>query len=127
LSLYETTLAMLAILKAGGFTTGGLNFDAKIRRNSVEQSDLFEAHIGGMDAFAAGLVAAQRLMDEGALSSFVARRYASFDAGEGARFERGGMSLEELASGAGEYGSVGIASGRQERLENIVSRALLNL
>jgi xylose isomerase len=127
LSLYETTLAMLAILKAGGFTTGGLNFDAKIRRNSVEQSDLFEAHIGGMDAFAAGLVAAQRLIDAGSLSSFVAARYATFDSGEGARFERGGMTLEELASGAGEYGSSGSASGRQERLENIVSRALLNL
>jgi xylose isomerase len=127
LSLYDTTLAMLAILNAGGFVTGGLNFDAKIRRNSVEQSDLFEAHIGGMDAFAAGLAAAQRIIDDGALSSFVQARYASFDSGEGARFERGGMTLEELASCAKEYGGEGISSGRQERLENIVSRALLNL
>ena len=127
LSLYDTTLAMLAILKAGGFATGGLNFDAKIRRNSVDQSDLFEAHIGGMDVFAAGLVAAQRIIDDRALSSFVEERYASFDSGEGARFERGGMTLEELASGAGEYGRAGIASGRQERLENIVNRYLLNL
>ncbi len=127
LSLYETTLAMLAILKAGGFATGGLNFDAKIRRNSVERSDLFEAHIGGMDAFAAGLVAAQRLIEDGALSSFVAARYASFDSGEGAKFERGGMTLEELAAGAREYGRAGISSGRQERLENIVNRSLLNL
>lgn len=127
LSLYDTTLAMLAILKAGGFTTGGLNFDAKIRRNSVEQSDLFEAHIGGMDAFAAGLAAAQRIIDDKALSSFVEARYASFDSGEGARFERGGMTLEELASGAKEYGREGISSGRQERLENIVNRYLLSL
>lgn len=127
LSLYDTTLAMLAILKAGGFTTGGLNFDAKIRRNSVEQSDLFEAHIGGMDAFAAGLAAAQRIIDDKALSSFVEARYASFDSGEGARFERGGMTLEELASGAKGYGGDGISSGRQERLENIVNRYLLSL
>ena len=127
LSLYETTLAMLAILKAGGFTTGGLNFDAKIRRNSVEQSDLFEAHIGGMDAFAAGLAAAQRIIDDGELSTFVKARYASFDSGDGARFERGEMTLEELASCAKEYGRDGIASGRQERLENIVNRCLLSL
>ncbi|HWP67750.1 MAG TPA: xylose isomerase [Rectinemataceae bacterium] len=124
---YETTLAMLAILKGGGFTTGGLNFDAKIRRNSVELSDLFEAHIGGMDAFAAGLVAAQRIIEDGRLASFVRNRYSSFDSGEGAKFEQGKLSLEALSGLASEYGSVGITSGRQERLENLVNQYLLNL
>ncbi len=100
-NLYETTLAMMAILKGGGFTSGGLNFDAKLRRNSVGASDLFEAHIGGMDAFAAGLTAAYRLIEDKALSDFVRERYASFDAGEGRRFESGSMSLAELASLAG--------------------------
>ncbi len=126
-SLYETTLAMFAILKGGGFTTGGLNFDAKIRRNSVDQSDLFEAHIGGMDAFAAGLVAASRIIEDKALSGFVKERYASFDAGEGSRFEKGGMKLTELAAMAGEYGQIGRTSGKQERLENIVNQYLLNI
>ena len=126
-SLYETTLAMMTILKAGGFTTGGLNFDAKVRRNSVDPSDLFEAHIGGMDAFAAGLVAASRLIEDKTLSSFVQKRYSSFDSGEGARFEKGGMTLAELAAMAGEYGTVGRTSGKQERLENLVNQYLVNL
>ncbi|HWR12273.1 MAG TPA: xylose isomerase [Rectinemataceae bacterium] len=126
-SLQETTLAMLAILKAGGFVSGGLNFDAKIRRNSVDPSDLFEAHIGGMDAFAAGLVAAWRIIDDKALSSFVADRYSSFDEGKGAAFERGSLGLEELARLAGDYGEAGITSGKQERLENIVNRYILGL
>ena len=126
-SLQETTLAMMAILKGGGFTTGGLNFDAKLRRNSVAASDLFEAHIGGMDAFAAGLVAASRLIEDNALSTFVRERYASFDSGEGARFEKGGMDMRELAAMAGDYGEVGRTSGRQERLENIVNQYVLNI
>ena len=126
-SLQETTLAMLAILKAGGFVSGGLNFDAKIRRNSIDPSDLFEAHIGGMDAFAAGLVAAQNIIDDDTLASFVRNRYSSFDSGEGAKFERGALSLEALASLAVEYGSAGITSGKQERLENLVNSYLLKL
>ncbi|MCX7028456.1 MAG: xylose isomerase [Spirochaetes bacterium] len=126
-SLYETTLAMMAILKGGGFTTGGLNFDAKIRRNSVDPADLFEAHIGGMDAFAAGLVAASRIIEDKALSSFIQARYSSFDSGEGAKFEKGGIDLAGLAAMANEYGKVGRTSGRQERLENIVNKYLLNL
>lgn len=123
----ETTLAMLAILKGGGFVTGGLNFDAKIRRNSVDPSDLFEAHIGGMDAFAAGLVAAQRIMEDGKLASFVRNRYSSFDSGQGALFERGELSLETLAGFASAYGGDGITSGKQERLENLINSYILNL
>ncbi len=129
-SVYETTLAMLAILRAGGFTTGGLNFDAKIRRNSVDPADLFEAHIGGMDAFAAGLLAAQRIIDDGKLAGFVRDRYASFDAGEGARFEAGRMNLEELAALASSLGGgieLGRTSGKQERLENLITQYVLKV
>ncbi|MDR3162054.1 MAG: xylose isomerase [Spirochaetaceae bacterium] len=126
-SYYETALAMYAILKAGGFTTGGLNFDAKIRRNSVESTDLFEAHIGGMDAFAVGLRVAQRLIDEGPLSGFVKNRYASFDTAEGARFERGELTLADLAKLGTSYGKAGFTSGKQERLENILNQYLLGL
>jgi xylose isomerase len=126
-SYYETALAMYAILRAGGFTTGGLNFDAKIRRNSVDPSDLFEAHIGGMDVFAAGLVIAQRMIDDGRISAFVKERYASFDSGDGARFEKGGFDLETLAGLVKEYGKIGLTSGRQERLENILNSYLLGL
>jgi xylose isomerase len=123
-SYYETGLAMYAILKAGGFTTGGLNFDAKIRRNSVDPSDLFEAHIGGMDTFAVGLEIAQRIIDDGALPDFVKKRYASFGKGDGARFEKGELSLEDLAALGSSYGKTGITSGRQERLENILNQYL---
>ena len=125
---FDTTLAMLAILRAGGFTTGGLNFDAKVRRNSVDPADLFEAHIGGMDAFAAGLLAAQRVIDEGLIDDFVRARYSSFDSGRGKRFAEGLMSFEELAGialASKEDPSLGIISGKQERLENIIARAVL--
>jgi xylose isomerase len=130
--VYDTTLAMLAILRAGGFTTGGLNFDAKIRRNSVDPADLFEAHIGGMDAFAAGLLAAQRIIEDGKLAAFVRQRYASFDAGDGKRFEEGRMSLEELAalasaSGAPDVASLGRTSGKQEYLENLIMQYVLGV
>lgn len=126
-SYYETAMAMLTILKVGGFTTGGLNFDAKIRRNSVELSDLFEAHIGGMDTFAVGLQVAQRIIDEGKLAGFVKQRYASFDSGDGATFAAGTMKLDELAALVSDYGIVGITSGKQERLENLVNQYLLGL
>jgi xylose isomerase len=126
-SYYETSLAMYAILKAGGFTTGGLNFDAKIRRNSVDPADLFEAHIGGMDAFAVGLEIAQRIIDDGALGDFVKKRYASFGKGDGARFEKGELDLEALARLGSQYGRAGITSGKQERLENILNQYLLGL
>jgi xylose isomerase len=127
MSYYETSLAMLTILKVGGFTTGGLNFDAHIRRNSVDPADLFEAHIGGMDAFAVGLEVAHRIIQDGKYAAFVKQRYASFDAGDGARFEKGQMKFEELAGLAKEYGSVGLTSGKQERLENLLNQYLLGL
>jgi xylose isomerase len=127
-SYYETASAMYAILKAGGFTSGGLNFDAKIRRNSIDPADLFEAHIGGMDAFATGLIIAQRIIDDGKIPAFVKARYASFDAGDGAKFDQGKLGFEELAAlGGKDYGKTGITSGKQEQLENILNGYLLGL
>jgi xylose isomerase len=129
ISYYETAMAMYAILKAGGFTTGGLNFDAKIRRNSVDPADLFLAHIGGMDAFAIGLEIAQRIINDGKIPKFVKKRYASFDSGEGARFARGELKLDQLAKIGAEagYGKTGITSGKQEYLENVLNGYLLGL
>lgn len=115
----QTSLAMLAILEAGGFTTGGLNFDAKLRRNSVDPEDLFIAHIGGMDAFAWGLEVAHRAIEDGTLSALRKRRYESFDSGPGAVFERGGFDLEALAGLVVSYGDEGRRSGKQEALENL--------
>jgi xylose isomerase len=124
-SVYETTLAMAEILRMGGFKTGGLNFDAKIRRNSVDPEDLFIAHIGGMDAFAYGLEKAVALKADGRLADLRKKRYASFDSGDGAAFERAGFTLEQLAGLARDYGSVKPASGKQELYENILQEVLL--
>ncbi|MDR3170968.1 MAG: xylose isomerase, partial [Treponema sp.] len=104
-----------------------LNFDAKIRRNSVDPADLFEAHIGGMDTFAAGLVIAQRIIDDGKLPGFVKNRYASFDSGNGAKFAKGELTFEALAGLGSDYGNAGLTSGKQEHLENILNRYLLGL
>ncbi len=122
MSVYETTLAMLTILKIGGFTTGGLNFDAHIRRNSVNPEDLFIAHIGGMDIFAIGLEIAHQIIQDGKFAAFVKNRYASFDDGNGKKFEKGQMKFEELAALAKEYGSIGRTSGKQELLENLLNQ-----
>lgn len=126
-SYYETSLAMLTILKVGGFTTGGLNFDAHTRRNSVDPSDLFEAHIGGMDAFAVGLEVAHRIIQDGKFASFIQQRYQSFDSGDGAHFEKGQIKFDELAALARDYGNAGFTSGKQERLENLLNQYLLGL
>jgi xylose isomerase len=127
ISYYETALAMYAILKAGGFTCGGLNFDAKIRRNSIDPADLFEGHIGGMDSFAVGLEAAHRIISDGKLAGFVKNRYASFDSGDGAKFEKGELTLEVLAKLGSDYGKAGFTSGKQEYLENLLNQYLLGL
>lgn len=93
----------------------------------MEPSDLFEAHIGGMDVFAAGLLAASRIIAEGKLAETLKERYSSFDSGEGRAFEEGRLDLRGLASLAEEYGNRGRTSGRQERLENLVNRHLLDI
>ncbi|GHT59031.1 xylose isomerase 2 [Spirochaetia bacterium] len=124
---YEAALAMLSIFKAGGFTTGGLNFDSKLRRNSIDPADLFIAHIGGMDTFAVGLEIAQRIIDDGTIPSFVKKRYNSFDKGDGAKFENGELTLEALAGLGGKYGTIGHTSGKQEYLENVLNQYLFGL
>lgn len=118
----ELTEAMLIILQAGGFKGGGINFDAKVRRNSTDPADLFYAHIGGMDAFARALLAADAILQDSAYNAFRRERYASFDKEEGKAFEEGKLSLEELRAFAVEKGEPDMKSGRQEWLENIVNR-----
>src|SRR6058998_1601021 len=95
-NLYLTATTMLAILKMGGFSTGGVNFDAKVRRESFEPVDLFHAHIGGMDAFARGLKIAAAIRKDGRLAEFVRQRYSSWDTGIGAKIEKGKVGLQEL-------------------------------
>jgi len=123
---YLTTQCMLVILGQGGLAPGGLNFDAKVRRESFEPIDLFHAHIGGMDAFAVGLKIAARIRAEGTLAKFVKDRYASWDAGIGARVEKGEATIEELEKYALEKGNPAPnVSGRQEMIENIFNRYIL--
>ncbi|MEN1680407.1 MAG: xylose isomerase, partial [Planctomycetota bacterium] len=123
--IYVTTQCMHSILKYGGFKTGGVNFDAKVRRESFEPIDLFYAHVGGMDAFARGLKIAAALRADGVLDSMVTDRYASWDAGLGAEIEAGKhtfASLETLMLDKGE--AAANASGRQERFENLINEYL---
>lgn len=124
-SIYETTQAMLQVIRMGGFTTGGLNFDAKVRRNSVAPEDLFIAHIGGMDIFARGLEKAVQLIEDGRIPSMVKERYASFTSGDGKAFAEGKLTLEQVASLAKPYGQVARTSGKQELYENILNQICL--
>jgi xylose isomerase len=120
--IYLTTKVMLTILKYGGFTTGGLNFDAKVRRESFEPVDLFHAHIGGMDAFARGLKIASAIRKDGRLAKFVKQRYASWDSGIGERIESGRTNSAELEAYMLKKGEVTPnVSGRQEFLENLIN------
>ncbi|TWT35132.1 Xylose isomerase [Posidoniimonas corsicana] len=120
--IYVTTQCMLAILKYGGLTTGGVNFDAKVRRESFEPIDLFYAHIGGMDAFARGLKIAAAIRADGRLDEMLKSRYASWDSGLGAEIEQGRHTLASLEQHMLERGEAAPnASGRQELLENIVN------
>ena len=120
-NLYGTTNVMLRLIKMGGFTTGGLNFDAKRRRESHEPEDLFHAHIGGMDAFARGLKIADKIISDGRFDEFVKTRYSSYDSGVGAEIESGKASLDSLHEHALEITPPQLASGRQERLENLLN------
>jgi xylose isomerase len=121
--LYLTAHTMLVVLNQGCLGSGGLNFDAKVRRESFEPIDLFHAHVGAMDAFAHGLKIAASMRKDGILSDFVKHRYASWDAGIGAEIEKGKASFETLEKYMLEKGEVTPnVSGRQEYLENIVNR-----
>jgi len=120
-NVYMTTQMMLQLLRMGGFTTGGLNFDAKVRRESHEPVDLFHAHIGGMDAFARGLKIAHRILEDGELDRFVKARYASYESGIGGSVTKGEATFESLEAHAFAHGDVIPASGRQEMLENLIN------
>jgi xylose isomerase len=120
--IYLTTQCMLSIMKMGGFKTGGVNFDAKVRRESFEPVDLFYAHIGGMDAFARGLKIAAAIRKDGRLANFVKERYSSYDSGIGAKIEQGKTSFKELEAHMLKKGEAAPnTSGRQEFLENLIN------
>ena len=113
---------MLVALKYGGFTTGGVNFDAKVRRESIDPEDLFHAHIGGMDAFARGLKIAAAIRADGRLADFVKERYASWDSGLGAQHRSGQGKLRLARKLMLEKGEAAAnTSGRQEFLENLIN------
>ena len=119
--IYLTTQVMLKVLEMGGFETGGLNFDAKRRRESHDPIDLIHAHVGGMDAFARGLKIAHAIREDGRLANFVKERYSSFDSGIGADIEAGKVNFESLEKYALNQSEPKIASGQQEMLENLIN------
>lgn len=121
-NIYELTEAMLVILQAGGLRGGGINFDAKTRRNSTDLKDIFYAHIGGMDMFARALLTAQAILDDGEYLSLRKQRYASFDSGKGKQFEQGKLTLDVLRSVALKNGEPEAISGRQEYFENLINQ-----
>jgi xylose isomerase len=118
----ELAEIMLVILEARGFETGGVNFDAKTRRNSTDLEDIFLAHIGGMDAFARGLLVAQKVLEQSDYKKLRRERYASFDSGIGADFEAGKLQMEDLRDYALKAGEPGQTSGKQELFENIINQ-----
>lgn len=119
--VYDATLAMYETLMAGGFTTGGLNFDAKVRRASTDTLDLFYAYIGGMDTFAKGLKVAAKLIEDKVFENFIEKRYESYTRGVGKDIIEGKVTLKELAEYALTLKDVKNDSGRQEMLENILN------
>lgn len=121
-NLNELAEAMLVFLEAGGVQGGGINFDAKIRRNSTDPADLFYAHIGGMDNFARALIIADNVLQKSDYKKFRTERYASFDSGKGKEYEEGKLSLEDLRAIAIEAGEPEVKSGKQEYLENLINR-----
>ncbi|MDX2245997.1 MAG: xylose isomerase [Bacteroidia bacterium] len=121
-NLYEITEALLVILETGGFAGGGINFDAKTRRNSTDLADIFYAHIGAMDVFARALMIADKIRTQSPWMKWRKDRYASFDQGKGADFEAGKLSLEDLCSFALSGGEPTQISGRQEMFENLINQ-----
>jgi len=121
-NINELVEAMLIIVEAGGFAGGGINFDAKRRRNSTDEADLFHAHIGGMDAFARSLVIADNILQQSEYKKIRADRYASYETGKGKEFESGLLTLENLRDFAVANGEPAVISGKQEYLENLINR-----
>jgi len=124
--VYAAVKAMQILLASGGFTTGGLNFDAKRRRNSTDPDDLFIAHIGGMDSFALGLIIASKMNKDGLLCKMRTDRYNSFNSGQGANYESGKLTLDELRIIALDHGEPENRSGKQELYENIINQYMFN-
>ena len=122
INLFELAESMLVIIEAGGFTSGGVNFDAKLRRNSTDLEDIFLAHIGGMDAFARGLMIALDVLEKSEYKKMRNERYASYDSGKGADFEQGKLKLEDLRTIALDTGEPKQTSGKQEYFENIINQ-----
>jgi xylose isomerase len=120
-NIYEVTEAMMVILQAGGFSTGGINFDAHIRRNSTDPEDLFIAHISGMDTFARALVIADRILKESDYVERRRKRYESFDKGKGKDYEQGKLTLSDLREIAAKNGEPEVRSGKQELLEQLIN------
>ncbi len=120
INIQETTEAMLVLLKSGGLQGGGVNFDAKLRRNSTDQEDLFIAHIGGADTFARSLLIANNLLSNSPYKDFISKRYESFDTGFGRDFEKGKIELQDLYKIAKKNGELKLKSGKQEFLENLL-------
>ncbi|MDQ1296704.1 MAG: xylose isomerase [Bacteroidota bacterium] len=120
-NIYEITDAMMVILNAGGFKTGGINFDAKLRRNSTDIEDIFIAHISGMDTFARALIIANKILSESPYIEMKRKRYESFDAGKGRDFEKGKLTLENLRDIAADLGEPETRSGKQELLEQMIN------
>ncbi len=121
-NINELVETMLVVLEGGGLQGGGINFDAKIRRNSTDPADLFYAHVGGMDIFARALILAENILNKSNYKKVRADRYASFDSGAGKDFEAGKLSLEDLRQYAIDNGEPATISGKQEYLENIINR-----
>jgi len=123
INLFEITEAMLVILEGGGIQGGGINFDAKVRRNSTDLEDKFIAHIAGMDVFARGLICANEILESSDYKKLRKDRYASYDKGNGAKFEKGDLSLEDLSKIANENGEPQQLSGKQELYEQIIANS----
>lgn len=123
IDVFEITQAMLVILEGGGIQGGGINFDAKVRRNSTDLEDKFIAHVAGMDAFARGLICADQVLKNTKYKSLRKERYASFDEGNGAAFEKGNLSLQELSSIGKELKTIQQKSGKQELFEQIIANS----
>jgi xylose isomerase len=121
-NIQETTEAMLVFLKAGGLQGGGVNFDAKIRRNSTDMEDVFHAHIGGADTFARALLTADKIITSSTYTKLRTDRYSSFDAGKGKEFEEGKLDFKALYEIAKENGELTLQSGKQELFENIINQ-----
>ena len=121
-NIYELTEAMLVFLRSGGLQGGGINFDAKIRRNSTDVDDIFHAHIGGADIFARALITAEKIMKNSSLENLRKERYASFDQGDGKRFEKGELSMEDFSKIALGAKTPQRISGKQELYENILNQ-----